>query len=54
VKVPDMRFDINMQEDTNGIFAVDEQVETNICQDCSKKMLIDYLRKKIKGQLKRD
>ena len=30
VKVPDMRFDINMQEDTNGVFAVDEQVETNI------------------------
>ena len=29
VKVPNMRFDIDMQEDTNGVFAVDEQVETN-------------------------
>ena len=29
VIVPDMHFDINMQEDTNGVFAVDEQIETN-------------------------
>jgi hypothetical protein len=29
VKVPNMRFDIDMQEDTNVVFAVDEQVETN-------------------------
>ena len=30
VKVPNMRFDINMQQDTNSVFAVDEQVETHI------------------------
>jgi len=29
VIVPDMHFDINMQEDTNGVFTVDEQIETN-------------------------
>ena len=29
VKVPDMRFDINMQEDTIGVFTVDEQVESD-------------------------
>ena len=29
MKVPNMRFDIDMQEDTNGVFAVDEEVETN-------------------------
>jgi hypothetical protein len=27
VKVPNMRFDINMQPDTNGVFAVDDQIE---------------------------
>ena len=29
VKVSDMHFDINMQEDTIGVFAADEQTETN-------------------------
>ena len=29
VKVPSMYFDIHMKEDTHGVFAVDEQIETN-------------------------
>jgi hypothetical protein len=30
VKDPNMCFDINMQPDTNGVFTVNEQVETDI------------------------
>ena len=72
VKIPDIRFDINIQEDTDSVFAVDEQVEKNIPMTApenainipmaysrwlsrlSQKMLVDYLHKKINGQLKRD